>query len=523
MKKKKKKTFEVLRENVLSADIDRLRPFVRDNPEFYGAPGVEHYRLLAHLSTLFDGRTIVDIGTHKGDSALALSYNEDNTVETFDVVDRVDALHRLRSNITYHTENIFDEVVRNTHRRMLLDSAMILIDVDPHAGIQELDLVRWLERHEYQGLIVLDDIWFFKTMRDNIWYQIEGRYKKDLTHLGHWSGTGIVSFGEANVKHVAEANTSNWTLVTGYFDLTHMSDANTDIQTRPASHYLDNNANSTLALNQNLVIFCEPNTQDKIMSLRPSWLHKRTKLITMSFEEFPLTQYRDQIVKNRGGCCPTDKRNTASYYLFCMARYAMLKQVIEDNPFKSTHFAWINICIERMGYKNLIHLDEALAQQRKQFSTCYIDYVSKTSDDLAEYFGGSACIGRCSMCSGFFTGDHQHMKAVCDMVEEQFLRCLEAGYGHSDEQLIEFVHQEHPELFNWYCGDYGEMITNYAHVYDRAHVVIANLIKHSAEAKNWAVCERACKILLTSYTTGKCWLTDAEVTYLLDTMRHLGG
>ncbi len=71
------------------------RSFVGDSEWFYGQPGTEHHQLLAYLSTMFEGRTIFDIGTHLGDSAHALSYNKSNQVHSFDVVDKVPSHRRV--------------------------------------------------------------------------------------------------------------------------------------------------------------------------------------------------------------------------------------------------------------------------------------------------------------------------------------------------------------------------------------------------------------------------------------------
>ena len=38
----------------------------------------EHYHLLAYLSNMVNNSTIIDTGTHRGSSALALSYNQSN-------------------------------------------------------------------------------------------------------------------------------------------------------------------------------------------------------------------------------------------------------------------------------------------------------------------------------------------------------------------------------------------------------------------------------------------------------------
>jgi hypothetical protein len=508
---------EITLAGLRSVDPEKMRPFVGDSEWFYAKSGVEHHRLLAYLSTMFEGRTLVDIGTHQGDSALALAYNEANRVLSFDVVDKIPTRRRRRKNIAYHLANLFDPATREKWKKELLGSACVFVDVDPHEGVHELDLVSWLRDNAYRGIIVLDDIWYFKPMRDRLWYRIEDQHKLDVTHVGHWSGTGIVSFGEkisCEGAHRA-TDTSNWTLVTGYFDLTKQPDASPAIKSRSASYYLDEHASSTLSLEQNLVVFCEPESEKKIWQLRPEHLHARTRVIAQPFDDFPLSKYRDRIITNRGGgTCPSDSRNTASYYLLCVARYAMMKRAIEENAFESTHFAWINVCIERMGHANLAHLQEALVQQRSKFSTCYIDYVDeKTTRNLADYFG-PRCRGRCTMCSGFFTGDADHMSKVCTRVEKKFVECLERGYGHADEQLFGLVYFDAPELFDWYLGDYQEMITNYARVYQRPERPLRQLIQSSFAAKDWTVCARASDILWDSHQSGACRLADEDLIML---------
>jgi hypothetical protein len=204
-----------------------------------------------------------------------------------------------------------------------------------------------------------------------------------------------------------------------------------------------------------------------------------------------------------------------------MARYAMLKQAIAENPFGSTHFAWLNICIERMGFQNLIQLPRVFAVNRDKFSTCYIDYQRKENylDDVMRW-------GRCSMCSGFFTGNAHYMKEFCDRIEAKFLECLEKGYGHADEQLYSLVYFEDPSIFEVYYGDYTEMITNYEWIRERANQPLYLLIKHSYEARDYTTCLPGCIALWKSWKRGFARLTELEVTHLIwyyeQTLSHLG-
>jgi len=205
-----------------------------------------------------------------------------------------------------------------------------------------------------------------------------------------------------------------------------------------------------------------------------------------------------------------------------MARYAMLKDIMEKNPFSSTHFAWINICIERMGYSNLIHLEEAFNLNRDKVSTCYIDYISPSLiNNISEYFK----FGRCSFCSGFFTGNKNNLTQFCNAIENKFLEYLELGYGHADEQLFSPVYFDNPEIFDWYLGDYSQMITNYSYVCEAPEAPLRNLIRNSFNDKNWAICYKACTILLNSIATEKIQFNDSSlstfISYFEEVKKHI--
>lgn len=488
-----------------AVDYSRFSGILDGDPEFHGVLGKEHYKLLSYFSTLFNGATIIDIGTHRGSSALALSYNTTNTVYSFDIMDKVlNEKIRTRENIVFSMDNLFEAAGQEKWKETLLAAPFIFLDVDPHNGSMEIDFYNYLKSIDYPGFIICDDIWYFKEMRNNFWYKLPAVERYDLTHIGHWSGTGIFTFNRSITfpKH----DNSAWTLVTAYFDLTKCPDASDDIKKRDSAHYLQN-AVSTMSLPYNLVVYCEAGSLAALKAMRPTHLEAQTRFVVCEFDKLafdkagsPLPQkfsdYRAKITENRAkNPYYFDNRNTASYYLLCMSRYIMLKEVIEENPFQSTHFGWINICMELMGYKNIQHLDEALSVKRDKFSTCYIDYVPEELVlNTPEYYKW----GRCSMCSGFFTGNGKNMAKVCDLVEDKFLEYLEAGYGHADEQLFSAVYFQNKDLFEHYYGDYRQMITNYKYIYEAPEPPIYNFIRNSYKNKDYKKCKEACEFVWRS-------------------------
>ena len=408
-----------------------------------------------------------------------------------------------RKNIQFHIDDLFDESTQANWEPIIKSAAFIVLDVDPHNGNMEIRFYEWLKRIKYTGFVVCDDIWYFKDMRDNFWNEIPYNERYDLTELGHWSGTGVFTFNSDIT--FPKTNTTDWTLVTAYYDLTKCSDASNEICARDKVHYL-HNARATMALPYNLIVYCEEENIDILKTLRPFHLQERTQFIIKEFDSFSFidtfAQYREKIAVNRiNHPYYFDNRNTPSYYLFCMSRYIMLRETVATNPFNSTHFGWINMCIERMGYKNVQYLDDALSVHRDKFSTCYIDYIPENLvKNTQEYFK----MGRCGMCSGFFTGNNYYMNAVCDLIKNKFLEYLEKGFGHADEQLYTPVYFENPTLFEHYYGDYQQMITNYVTIRERAEPPIYNFVRNSFKHNDLSRCRQACEFIIRSIQSGHC-------------------
>lgn len=162
--------------------IDKVHP---DNKKYFALPsGREHYRFLAYISTLFDGEVLVDVGTHTGTSALALSYNLSNKIVSYDLVDKrknFDSNEQIEFKIKDCCEDL----------EILLKSPFILLDVD-HEGTFERKFMKLLFDNNYKGVVMLDDIYLNEQMK-SFWDDIT-LLKYDVTNIGHYSGTGIVYF-----------------------------------------------------------------------------------------------------------------------------------------------------------------------------------------------------------------------------------------------------------------------------------------------------------------------------------------
>lgn len=167
--------------------------------------GQQEYRLYSYLSTLFNDTTILDIGTYNGRSAVALSYNENNKVISYDINNNgiKDVNHKIytKSNIKFKIKNVLDDL----NEEFLKDVKIVLIDIDHFYTIEKM-MIDKLKELGYDGIILLDDIIHpspkeFEAMQ-KLWNEIEDE-KYDITKYGHWSGTGLINLSK-DIKFILE-------------------------------------------------------------------------------------------------------------------------------------------------------------------------------------------------------------------------------------------------------------------------------------------------------------------------------
>ena len=158
-----------------------------------GEPRKEHYKLLAYLSTLFNNELLTDLGTYRGLSSLAMSYNQKNKVFTFDIEKcTINNPLELKPDNSYNTIFMIDNILESPERYydFIKKSRFICLDVDPHDGIKEPEFMKIITDSNFKGIILCDDIHLNKVMND--WWNSVSLPKYDVSKYGHWSGTGII-------------------------------------------------------------------------------------------------------------------------------------------------------------------------------------------------------------------------------------------------------------------------------------------------------------------------------------------
>ena len=183
------KTIKLDKAAIKALDISHLAEQSLKKNDWLTA-GQSEYRLYAWLSTQFNNTTILDVGTRTGGSALALSYNETNKVMSYDLQEQGASSGISKSNVQFNIKDFREDDTLDFD-----NISIIMLDVDPHDGVQEEEMFEWLEEKEWKGLVLLDDIGPQWPEIEDFWNRITFP-KLNVTEVGHMSGTGLVNFDE---------------------------------------------------------------------------------------------------------------------------------------------------------------------------------------------------------------------------------------------------------------------------------------------------------------------------------------
>ena len=178
-----------------------------------------YYAILVHLSTYFTDSVIVDLGTNRGGSAAALSYNKSNEVYTFDIGinDEAISLFEQYENITYLIGNCIENNwsgqpqinppglrIRplKSEREIFLSSELIFLDIDPHDGIQEQAVLDFLIANDYKGIMVCDDI-----RGGANWHETHGNSESARGMQEFWSNISLSTYDVTDSKYGSDSGT----------------------------------------------------------------------------------------------------------------------------------------------------------------------------------------------------------------------------------------------------------------------------------------------------------------------------
>lgn len=302
------------------------------------------------------------------------------------------------------------------------------------------------------------------------------------------------------------------TIVTAFFNLCKIDNSNR--HNRTAEFYF-NQGRDILKQDINLVIFTEKEYTSHVENLRKFYLDK-TRIVTIDILDLPYFQYIDQVtynmqknpIKNR--CTIKD---TPNYLTLQMNKLYYLKTVIKSNPFKSTHFGWIDLGITHIANIKWIDEDKIFFNIPDQVSLLKLrnhEVVSSISNqEYLSYLRGI-------VAAGFITGNANYLSWFIDACDLKYKEILDNGWAASEEMLFPLVFDGNDDKFRFYYGDYNAILSNYIHQRTGIDHII-RMIKWSYNDKCYLSGMKFGLSTLDSFDLGKLeynYLQLAELIYL---------
>ena len=241
-------------------------------------------------------------------------------------------------------------------------------------------------------------------------------------------------------------------LVTMLFNLADKPDASSEV--RPLDFYVKN-GKPTLEINYPMVIFCDEETKPLIEPIRGD---RPTIYVVKNFLEYDHVKFLLPIVtENRRGKEYHDHRNTPTSVLLYTFKFTAM--FLAKREYKADTYMWLDFGGSHIlrGLPNA--LVPILHNPRKKIGICYIQYQSKKNIyPMSNWLrlGGYCCIGGTAFTVASDTIDKFYTLGMSILYEQVF-----HGVGHTEEQILIYMYDRHPELFSIYFGDYGSILKNY--------------------------------------------------------------
>lgn len=301
----------------------------------------------------------------------------------------------------------------------------------------------------------------------------------------------------------------NSTIVTGFFNLSRFE--NNNRHNRGPKYYMEK-GKELLRRDIQLVIFTEADYVKDIEQLRAQHLDK-TKIITLNIANLPYFKYLEKIkenleihpIKNK---CPI--KDTPGYLVLQMNKLYFLSEVINTNPFGSSHFGWIDFGISHVANFNYVDSDDIFNKIPNKVSLLQLRNYESALSDIDGYLSFIRGIS----AAGFICGDSNHLTWFIQSCEKKYKEIINSGYAASEEMLFPLIFKGNEDKFRFYYGDYKDILSNF--VYQRTNIA------HISKMITWAIDEE-CYVsafkfghsLLNSYDNGTLLAEDEQVANVM--------
>lgn len=252
-----------------------------------------------------------------------------------------------------------------------------------------------------------------------------------------------------------------------------------------------------------LVIYGDSQTIPYLRAKREEYGYKNmTKYVETELSKLWTYQYIEKVLENRQKYWPTaDPRAQEDSHLINCNKFDFVLKVIEENPFQTSKFGWIDCFLHENGTKICEDYSEEMMVKilnniNDQYHIQVLNVTDKKYKDpknKKEYYMNYRWV----MCGSFFTCGKEIGIKVLNRLKENFVKTTEQGYGHGDELLyLEILDEFYDDIYRSY-GDYGQILNNWIAPTKNLHYIYWFILKNYMNFKYYKEAYDCAKILIS--------------------------
>lgn len=239
----------------------------------------------------------------------------------------------------------------------------------------------------------------------------------------------------------------------------------------------------TLKVKSPMVVFVDENLEEFVKEHRQNL---PTKIITQPLEEVPYYFLKDDIqkvlddenYKSKIGAPQRVECKMSLYNVIIYSKFPWIKRVIEENPFGSEYFMWIDAGLSRFFEQHDVNTQnpypsksaiESLLENKDSVlihaSMSYYSDLVNAEKCTEEYFWDA----RTWIMAGLWGGGAKVLTEFCDMIDEVLReKMLKNNVINNEQNAMAYLYKNNEDMF--------VVFENYAHIH-RQYEIIAELSK----------------------------------------------
>jgi hypothetical protein len=254
-----------------------------------------------------------------------------------------------------------------------------------------------------------------------------------------------------------------------------------------------------------LVIYCNKYTEQYIRNIREKYkLESLTKIIVVEFQDLWCYQFRDKLTENKSKSYAIKcERSFVERCLFFINKYDFVLNTINDNPFNTSKFGWIDCNLNKDGTKlcennfdNL--LLSALKNAPNKFHLTIQsveDKKYKLDENKREFYS----IPRWVTVGSFFTTPSDIGIRILKRLKELTDHTINLGYGDGDEHYyLEILDEFYDDIYRSY-GDYRDTLHNFLKPVKNPDFILWNVIIKYFNFGYYRECIDACYSVISAF------------------------